>query len=72
MDRAEALKWHLIAKTAGKGDIQLDEKFANLSPEERAKGEKAAKLWLGTVALPNTAPNVVQSPLAPAATTATK
>ncbi len=72
MDKAEALKWHLIAKTAGKGDVQLDEKFANLSPDERAKGERAAKLWLGTVALPNTASNVTPSTPTPAAATATK
>ena len=47
-DKIEAYKWHLVAKTAGKGDIQLDEKFANLSPDDRAKGELAAKRWLGT------------------------
>jgi TPR repeat protein len=49
VDKAEALKWHLVAKTAGKGDPGLDEKFAQLSPDDRAKGELAAKRWLGTV-----------------------
>jgi hypothetical protein len=47
MDKVEALKWHLIAKTAGKGDPALDETFADLSPEDRAKGEEAARRWLG-------------------------
>jgi hypothetical protein len=45
----EAYKWHLVARTAGKGDTKLDEKFADLSPEDRAKGEEAAKRWLGTI-----------------------
>ena len=73
MDKVEALKWHLIAKTAGKGDIPLDEKFATLSPEERAKGEQAAKLWLGTAAPPpNTASNVTPNTQMPAAAAATK
>jgi hypothetical protein len=47
-DRIEGLKWHLVAKTAGKGDLFLDEAFAQLSPEDRAKVEAVAKRWLGT------------------------
>jgi len=47
VDRVEALKWHLIAKTAGKGDPALDEALANLSPEDRAKAENAVRKWLG-------------------------
>ena len=48
MDKVEGYKWHLVAKTAGKGDPKLDEKFADMPPEDRAKGEQAAKRWLGT------------------------
>jgi TPR repeat protein len=48
VDKVEALKWHLIAKTSGKGDPELDETFSTLSPEERAKSEQAARRWLGT------------------------
>ena len=47
MDKIEGLKWHLIAKTAGKGDPMLDEAFGDLSPEDRAKAEAAARKWLG-------------------------
>ena len=47
MDKIEGLKWHLIAKTAGKGDPVLDAELAKLSPEDRAKAEAAARLWLG-------------------------
>jgi TPR repeat protein len=47
VDRVEALKWHIIAKTAGKGDPGLDEALANLSPEDRAKAEAAVRKWLG-------------------------
>jgi TPR repeat protein len=48
VDKVEALKWHMIAKTAGKGDPALDEALANLSPEDRAKAEAAVRKWLGT------------------------
>jgi TPR repeat protein len=47
MDKIEGLKWHTIAKTAGKGDLFLDEAYAQLSPEDRAKVEDAARRWLG-------------------------
>jgi uncharacterized protein len=47
MDKIEGLKWHLIAKTAGKGDLFLDEAFAQLSPEDRARVEAAARRWFG-------------------------
>jgi len=47
LDRIEGLKWHLIAKTAGKGDLFLDEVYAQLSAEDRAKVEAAARRWLG-------------------------
>jgi TPR repeat protein len=46
-DRIEGLKWHIVAKTAGKGDVKLDEALAQASPEDRAKAEAAARKWLG-------------------------
>ena len=46
IDKVEALKWHLLAKSVGKGDPILDEAFANLSPEDHAKAEAAARKWL--------------------------
>jgi hypothetical protein len=51
MDKVEALKWHLIAKTAGKGDPALDEALGDVSPEDRANAETAARRWLGVTAL---------------------
>ena len=47
MDKIEGLKWHLVAKTAGKGDPELDERLSELSPEDRAKVEAAARKWTG-------------------------
>ena len=47
MDKVEGLKWHIVAKTAGKGDPELDETLAELSPEDRAKAQEAARKWLG-------------------------
>ena len=48
VDKIEGLKWHLVAKTAGKGDPELDERLSELSPEDRAKVEAAARKWTGT------------------------
>ena len=47
MDKIEGLKWHIVAKTAGKGDLELDEALASLSPEDRAKAQDAARKWIG-------------------------
>jgi hypothetical protein len=47
VDKVEALKWHIVAKTAGKGDPGLDDAFADMSPADRAKAEAEAKQWLG-------------------------
>ena len=47
MDKIEGLKWHMIAKTSGRGDPQMDADLAELSPEDRAKVEAAAAKWLG-------------------------
>ena len=46
-DPVGAIKWHLIAKTSGKGDLMLDEAQAQLSAEDRAKAQEAARKWLG-------------------------
>ena len=51
VDKIEGLKWHVIAKTAGKGDLMLDEALAQLSPEDRAKVDAAAAKWLDVGAL---------------------
>jgi len=48
VDKVEGFKWHLVAKTAGKGDPELDKQFSDLPAEERAKAEAAAKKWLGS------------------------
>ena len=47
MDKVEGFKWHIVAKTAGRGDPMLDEALAALSPEDRAKAQQAARIWLG-------------------------
>jgi TPR repeat protein len=47
VDKVEALKWHIVAKTAGKGDPALDEALATLSAEDRAKAQEAARKWIG-------------------------
>ncbi|MFN5721147.1 MAG: HcpA family protein, partial [Bradyrhizobium sp.] len=47
VDKVEALKWHTVAKTAGKGDPELDDILADMPPEDRAKGEAAARKWIG-------------------------
>jgi TPR repeat protein len=48
MDKIEGLKWHIVAKTSGKGDPMLDEALAALTPEDRTKVQDAARKWLGT------------------------
>ena len=47
MDKIEGLKWHIVAKTAGKGDLMLDEALG-ACPEDRTKAQDAARKWLGT------------------------
>lgn len=46
-DPVEGFKWHIIAKTAGAGDTDLDARMAQLSPEDRKKAEEGAKKWFG-------------------------
>ncbi len=45
----EGFKWHLIAKTAGAGDPDLDARMAQLSAEDRQKAEDGAKRWFGLI-----------------------
>ena len=47
VDKVEGLKWHIVAKTAGKGDLMLDEALAQAAPEDRTKAQDAARKWLG-------------------------
>jgi len=47
MDKIEGFKWHLVAKTAGRGDPDLDAEFAKMSPEDQAKAAGLAHRWLG-------------------------
>ena len=38
MDKVEGLKWHIVAKTAGKGDPELDETLAEPQPRGPRQG----------------------------------
>ena len=53
IDLIEGLKWHLIAKTAGNGDPQLDERFAQMNEADRAKIEELVRRWFGNVTAAN-------------------
>ena len=48
MDKVEALKWHTIAKTAGKGDPELDQALSTMSAEDKAKADAEVHKWFGT------------------------
>jgi hypothetical protein len=48
VDKVEALKWHTIAKIAGKGDPELDQALTTMSAEDKAKAEIAVRKWFGT------------------------
>jgi uncharacterized protein len=45
----EAIKWHLIAKAGGNGDVYLDQFAAQQTPQIRAAAEKAARPWLAVL-----------------------
>jgi TPR repeat protein len=47
MDKVEGFKWHLVAKTAGASDPDLDAQFADMPKEDQKKAEEAAKKWFG-------------------------
>ena len=38
----------VLAKTAGKGDPDLDQALSTMSPEDKAKASAAVRKWLGT------------------------
>ena len=48
-DPAEAIKWHLVARTNGVNDPNLDEFMRKQSAEIRAAGEKAAAPWIESI-----------------------
>jgi hypothetical protein len=48
VDKVNGFRWHLVAKTAGNSDPDLDAQFAQLPPEIQKKAEDAAKKWFGT------------------------
>ena len=56
MDKVEGFKWHLIAKTAGKGDPDARRALRQAQPEDRAKAEAAARKWFGTQMMPALTP----------------
>ena len=47
-DRVEGFKWHMVAKTAGKGDLMLDDMLAHADQDEVNKAKQAAARWLGS------------------------
>ena len=49
-DAAEAVKWHIVAKSGGASDPELDVFAAKQKPEVRTAAEAAAKKWLSTLA----------------------
>jgi len=42
----EAMKWHIIAKSDGRGDPDLDQYMASQKQDDRTAAEKAATRWL--------------------------
>ena len=48
-DPGEAIKWHMVAKAGGVGDLSLDQFAQKQTPEVRAAAEKAAKPWLEAI-----------------------
>ncbi|QLP97421.1 MAG: sel1 repeat family protein [Rhodoblastus sp.] len=43
----EAMKWHILARSAGAQDEWLDDQLATLSQEQRAKADEAVRRYLG-------------------------
>jgi TPR repeat protein len=48
VDPVQAIKWHIVAKAGGAGDLYLDDFVSKQKPEDRAAAEQAAKLWIAT------------------------
>jgi TPR repeat protein len=47
-DRVEAMKWHILATSAGLRDPWLDEESKKLTPAERLKSEQVLRAFMGT------------------------
>jgi TPR repeat protein len=54
VDAVQAMKWHIVAKAGGAGDLYLDDFAAKQKAEDRAAAEEAAKPWLPTARAPRT------------------
>src|SRR5205823_4072763 len=48
-DAVEAIKWHMIAKAGGVGDIPLDTFVGRQTNDVRAAAEKAAKTYIDAI-----------------------
>jgi hypothetical protein len=48
-DAVEAIKWHMVAKAGGVGDIPLDSFMEKQTAEVRSAAEKAAKPWIDVI-----------------------
>jgi TPR repeat protein len=46
VDPVQAVKWHLVAKAGGAGDVYLDDFASKQKAEDRAAAEEAAKPWI--------------------------
>jgi hypothetical protein len=45
-DPVQAMKWHIVAKAGGAGDLYLDDFTSKQKAEDRATAEQAAKSWM--------------------------
>jgi TPR repeat protein len=54
-DPVAAIKWHLVAKAGGRGDIRLDDFMYKQQPDIRAAGEQAAKSSVDAITWARTA-----------------
>ena len=48
----EAMKWHLLARSAGLQDEWLDSQLANLSPRERVAVDDAVRKYVSSIGAP--------------------
>ena len=48
-DPVEAIKWHMVAKAGGVGDIPLDTFAQQQTADVRSAAEKAAKPWIDAI-----------------------
>lgn len=52
VDPVQAMKWHIVAKAGGAGDLYLDDFAAKQKPEDRSAAEQAAKPWIPAGRMP--------------------